>query len=141
MRSATSTPPHMINWKPDYETGVAEVDHDHKRLFEGINKLEELVQTGRGSASIPAVIDFLERYANEHFAREEAWMERVKCPLAAANLAAHAQFRQTFAKAKERLKNPGSAALVSHQVHKELSDWLTNHILKIDINLRMYPQR
>ena len=131
----------MISWKPDYETGVAEVDHDHKRLFEGINKLEELVQTGRASASIPAVIDFLERYANEHFAREEAWMERVKCPCAAANLAAHAQFRQTFAKAKERLKNPGTAALVAHQVHKELGDWLTNHILKIDINLRKYPQQ
>lgn len=130
----------MIAWKSDYETGVAEVDHDHKRLFEGLNKLEELVQAGQASSAIPAVLDFLERYANEHFAREKAWMVRVKCPLAAANMAAHAQFRQSFAKARERLKNPAAGALVAIQVHKELGDWLTSHILKIDVNLRKYPQ-
>lgn len=66
---------------------------------------------------------------------------RHMCPLAAANLAVHVQFRQTFAKANERLKNPGSYVLVAHQVHKELGDWLINHIPKIDINLRKYPQQ
>lgn len=131
----------MIVWKTEFETGVAEVDRDHKRLAEGLNKLEELLQTGRGSESIPAVLDFLERYADEHFAREETCMHRMKCPNLAANIAAHAQFRQTFAKAKDKLNNPSAGALVARQVHAELVTWITNHILKIDVvGLRACPR-
>ena len=103
----------MLTWKPEFDTGVAEVDHDHKRLVEGLNKLGELIASGKGSESIPAVLDFLERYANEHFAREETCMHRMQCPTAAANLAAHAQFRQTFAKAKEGLAACRTSAIVS----------------------------
>ncbi len=139
-RRAHELPRIMIAWKTEFDTGVAEVDHDHKRLVEGLNKLEELLQTGRGSESIPAVLGFLERYANEHFAREESCMHRLKCPTAAANVAAHAQFRQTFAKAKERLQNPSAGALIARQVHGELVAWITNHILKIDMGLRRCPR-
>ncbi len=137
---AHELPRTMIVWKPEFDTGVAEVDHDHKRLAEGLNKLEELLQTGRGSEGIPAVLDFLERYANEHFAREETCMHRLKCPTAAANVTAHAQFRQTFAKAKEKLQNPAASALVARQVHGELVAWITSHILKIDMGLRSCPR-
>ncbi|MFT3831572.1 MAG: hemerythrin family protein [Opitutaceae bacterium] len=126
----------MIHWTSDFETGMAEIDRDHQRLAEGLNKLEELLNCGQGSASIPAVLDFLERYANEHFSREEGCMHRLQCPTAAQNIAAHAQFRQTFARARERLQNPGATALVARQVHGELVNWITNHILRIDRGLR-----
>lgn len=50
------------------------------------------------------MIDF-ERYANEHFARESL-MERVKARSPPRQpRGARAILRQTFAKAKERLKN------------------------------------
>ncbi len=130
----------MITWKSEFDTGVAEVDHDHKRLVEGLNKLEELLTTGKGSETIPAVLAFLERYANEHFAREETCMHRMQCPTLAANIAAHAQFRLTFAKAKEKLQNPAAGALVARQVHTELVNWITTHIMKIDMGLRRCPK-
>ncbi len=130
----------MLTWKPEFDTGVEEVDHDHKRLAEGLNKLEELLNSGKGSESIPAVLAFLERYANEHFAREEACMHRMQCPTAAANVAAHAQFRQTFAAAKAKLEKPGASALIPHRVHGELVDWIKNHIMKIDMGLRRCPK-
>lgn len=130
----------MLTWKPEFDTGVAEVDHDHKRLVDGLNKLDELIRSGKGSEAIPAVLAFLERYANEHFSREETCMHRMKCPTAAANIAAHEQFRQAFAKAKEKLQNPGSSALVAHRVHGELVDWITTHIMRIDMGLRRCPK-
>ncbi|HLP09603.1 MAG TPA: hemerythrin family protein [Opitutaceae bacterium] len=126
----------MIHWTSDFETGMPELDRDHQRLAEGLNKLEELLNRGQGSASITAVLDFLERYANEHFSREESCMHRLKCPTAAQNVAAHAQFRQTFARAREKLQNPGSTALVARQVHGELVTWITSHIMRIDRGLR-----
>ena len=126
----------MLIWKPEFDTGVAEVDHDHKRLVEGLNKLEELLQSGKGAESIPAVLAFLERYADEHFAREETCMHRLKCPTAAANIAAHAQFRQTFAAAKASLQNSGSDRAIAHRVHAELVKWIITHIMNIDMGLR-----
>jgi hemerythrin len=117
---------------------MAEIDRDHQRLAEGLNKLEELLNRGQGSASINAVLDFLERYADEHFCREESCMQRLKCPNASANIAAHALFRQTFARAKEKLQNPTASALVARQVHGELVTWITTHIMKIDRGLRSY---
>ena len=129
----------MITWKTEYDTGVAMVDTDHKRLVEGLNKLEELITSGKGSESIPAVLAFLERYANEHFAREEACMHKLQCPTAAANVVAHEQFRQTFAQAKEKLQKPGASALVANRVHGELVEWIRNHIMKIDMGLRRCP--
>lgn len=130
----------MIVWKADYETGVAEVDNDHRRLADGLNKLEELIKTGRGSESIEAALGFLERYANEHFAREEKCMHRLQCPTAAANIAAHEQFRRTFAAARAKLEQTGAGALVAQRVHGELVAWITNHILRVDMGLRRCPQ-
>jgi len=126
----------MIIWKAEFETGVAEVDTDHKRLVDGLNKLEELLATGQGSEHINSVLDFLGRYADQHFTREEACMHRYQCPMAAANKAAHAQFRDTFTRAREKLAKTNSGALVARQVHGELVAWLSNHILKIDTSLR-----
>jgi hemerythrin len=126
----------MIIWKPEFETGVGEVDADHHRLVDGLNRLDELLATGQGSEHINAVLDFLGRYAEQHFTREEACMHRYQCPMADANKAAHAQFRATFAKAREKLAKPNSGALVARQVHTELVAWLSNHILKIDTSLR-----
>lgn len=130
----------MLTWKSEFDTGVAEVDHDHKRLVEGLNKLEELITSGKGSESIPAVLAFLERYAGEHFAREETCMHRMRCPTAEANQAAHAQFLRTFAEAKAKLEKPGASALIANRVHGELVEWIKNHIMKIDMGLRRCPK-
>ena len=64
----------------------------------------------------------------------------MQCPTATANVAAHAQFRLTFAKAKEKLQNPTAGALVARQVRSELVNWITNHIMKIDMGLRRCPK-
>jgi hemerythrin len=126
----------MLIWKSEFETGVAEVDADHRELIIGLNHLETALQSGEGSKTIPKVLAFLEAYANQHFAREEACMYKLQCPTAIANKTAHQQFRQTFARAKERMASSSAAALVAAQVHRELCEWITNHIMKIDSGLK-----
>jgi hemerythrin len=127
----------MITWSQEFETGVASVDSDHRRLAEGLNDLEKALSSGSGSKQITSLLEFLERYASEHFAREESCMSRLQCPTAAANKAAHQEFIAKFETARVRLKNSsGSAALVAVQVHRELCDWIVNHILRIDSALK-----
>lgn len=126
----------MLEWKPEFATGVEEIDADHQQLIRGLNHLEAAMQRGQGSKIIDALLTFLETYSNQHFHREELCMQRLNCPTAAANRAAHDQFRVTFANAKSRLQSPSATALVAFQVHRELCDWITNHIMKVDAGLR-----
>ena len=64
----------LIEWKDQYNLGVAEVDHEHRELIELINALYESLE---GAQSEIAVAEFLgELYARiaAHFALEEKIM-------------------------------------------------------------------
>lgn len=66
----------LIEWRKDFETGIADVDHEHRELVDLINSLHE--QTARG-ADRDAVSDFLgEVFAriSAHFALEETVMRK-----------------------------------------------------------------
>lgn len=127
----------MITWSNEFATGVASVDADHKRLMDGLNELETALANGSGSRRIGELLSFLAGYAAEHFAREEACMNRYNCPTAQANKSAHRDFIIKFTAAQSRIeKSPNSAALISLQVHRELSDWIVNHILRVDSALK-----
>lgn len=65
----------IIEWKDDYATGIASVDHEHKELIELINSLHGQTQ---GEASRDQVIEALgEIFAqiSAHFALEEKIMQ------------------------------------------------------------------
>ena len=126
----------MLVWSEKFETGVAEVDADHQRLVKALNQLEELFQRGAASKAVFDLLDFLGRYADQHFKREEACMHRLSCPTAAANITAHQQFMATFAKARDKLNDPTTSALVVRQIHQQLCDWIQNHIMKTDMGLK-----
>lgn len=125
----------MITWSDTYATGVARIDEEHQKLVGMLNELEQSIQLGRGSHLIDAVVAGMARYADVHFAHEEGCMQRWQCPTAAANQQAHAAFRATVAKARARLTGGGNA-LAAQQVHRELCDWVVNHILRVDSALR-----
>lgn len=65
----------IIEWKDDYATGIASVDHEHKELIELINSLHGEMQ---GEASRDQVMEALgEIFAqiSAHFALEEKIMQ------------------------------------------------------------------
>jgi len=126
----------MITWNNEFATGVDFVDHDNQVLIDNLNRLEVALRDGEGAARIGDLLNFLERYAKEHFAREEKCMDQVRCPVAAHNRAAHKEFIASIAEAKDRLFATNSATAVSIKVHREMCQWIREHIMKIDLNLR-----
>lgn len=127
----------MLTWSSEYETGVQSIDSDHRQLVRSLNELEKAIAEGQGSARIGSLLSFLEKYAAEHFTREEACMHRHQCPVAAVNKAAHGQFLAKFEAARQRVAQaPAAGALVAIQTHRELCDWMVNHILRVDLNIK-----
>jgi len=125
----------MIEWKSAFETGHPTVDHDHRKLVGALNELDAALREGVGKEKVGAMVAFLNSYAREHSAREEAHMARVGCPAAAENRRAHAEFVAKLDRCLAQLPSGASLSLVLG-VHGEISQWIRAHILRVDCQLR-----
>ena len=129
----TNPSPIMITWSSTFETGVKSIDRDHASLIQCLNELEQAIAAGKGSRKIPETLATLEKYARDHFLREELCMHKVACPMAATNAAAHKSFLAQVAHARERCESPNAGAFVATEIHRRLCVWMTEHILQVDV--------
>ncbi|MCK4705763.1 MAG: hemerythrin family protein [Gammaproteobacteria bacterium] len=63
-----------FRWSSDFSVDIAELDDDHKILFELLNHLRATIESGDASA-LPLIIDDLLQYSIYHFRHEEDMME------------------------------------------------------------------
>ena len=64
----------ILHWAPELDTGIAEIDAQHKRIVDYINQLSQLCQT-YDRAKLAEVIGDAVEYTISHFAFEETLME------------------------------------------------------------------
>jgi hemerythrin-like metal-binding protein len=114
-----------INWLTRYETGIAEIDAQHFRLFEVVNELIEAFRRGDPNSQAAEVIDYLVNFTEEHFKTEEAWMERQHFPGREAHRKEHRDFMSQIFELKGRFDSGESLTL---EVTVLLADWLEYHI-------------
>ena len=125
-----------IEWNETMKTGVREIDDAHKTLIMWINKLNIAMKTGTGRQEVINILNFLGTYATKHFSHEEGCMMQYNCPTAQANKKAHAEFLIYFATMKKKIEASEGATISNVlEISNALSDWLKNHIMKIDTGL------
>ncbi|MES0328364.1 MAG: bacteriohemerythrin [Gammaproteobacteria bacterium] len=122
----------QFQWSSDFCVGVAELDDDHKILFELLNYLRAMIEGGDASA-LPAIIDDLQQYTIYHFQHEEEMM-----------LACHYQYldnhklvhRMMETRLNEFTKNPGFKGDIQAATWliDFFEDWLKDHIAGMDKN-------
>lgn len=62
-------------WNEQYNLGIEEIDHVHRRLFYLINKLIRLNEGDAGKSACQETIQFFKKYSLHHFAVEERYMQ------------------------------------------------------------------
>lgn len=118
-----------IVWDTSFETGIDEVDAQHRRLVEIINSLAEGI--GRASMTdLHGVLSQLKDYAQYHFRTEEGIMEAQTYPGLEDHRAEHRAFVDQILlfDLDVILASEGLAWEMFHF----LRGWLTNHILVVD---------
>jgi len=123
------------SWTQAMATGVNEVDNQHKELFRQLALLSDAMKSGQGRAKIEEILDFLGDYVVRHFAAEEKQMDEMACPAAEANKRAHAEFCATFKALRQRFDQEGAQTTLVLEISNTLSNWLVEHIAKIDTQL------
>jgi hemerythrin len=126
----------MITWNTSLETGNAVVDRDHQALINQINALEDALKMDATREELGPMIVFLNQYAREHFVREEGIMRTVQCPASGQNCTAHRALIGKLNTWVARLKAGGATTSLGVDVYREMGDWLQEHIVKVDCQLR-----
>ncbi len=132
----------MFYFTDDCLTGIEQIDADHRKLFELMNQVMDLLGSRVQDKynQVKDVFDELQAYADHHFIREEAHMAAINDPEIEFQKKQHMEFRQkisemTFRNIDEFEAQEG--ALKELMVY--LTRWLYQHILSSDILIGKMP--
>jgi len=124
----------MVTWKDEYSIGVTEIDEQHKKLFEIVNRMQvllcdELILDKYDS--IIAIINELKEYTIYHFKTEEEYMIKIGYKKLFSQKVLHHDFVEKINSIDlSQIDNDQNNYL--NEILYFVCDWLVTHILKED---------
>lgn len=119
----------IFKWRKSYETGVSEMDEQHQKLIELINKLYLVMRDGESQSSVVDILQEMDSYAVRHFQDEEKLLQEKGYPEYESHVALHQQYRdkirelmEASVKEKEQVK----------ETYSFLREWWMDHIVGQD---------
>lgn len=133
----------MFKFTDDCVTGIEQIDEEHRRLFELLNRAYTLAIMDYHSdyyQQIKDILTELDRYAEEHFAHEEAYMTQIRDPELILQRSQHAFFREKLLDFDfANIDNVEDQQRVLTELVAFLAKWLYRHILSSDIMIGKLP--
>jgi hemerythrin-like metal-binding protein len=125
------TPMPYLEWNTELETGVAEIDDQHKMLFKLINDLHSAAEEAPDDAdAVEDAMYTLSDYVAEHFGDEEALMAEHNYPGLAAHHDMHQRLIARTLHFMTQFVNGGKVSLAD--LTEFLGSWLQGHIVEQD---------
>lgn len=117
-------------WVDELNTGISEIDDQHRQLVSYLNQLYDAIQENDKSG-IAAVLDETIDYTVFHFSFEESIMEQMDYEFYLPHQRIHELFKKRVVHYKERFERGED---IADELHALLKRWLVNHILHDDKN-------
>lgn len=125
-----------INWRNEYETGIAKIDRQHSQLFALISKLHKTVMSENNKSAALSALGILEKSILEHFEFEEDLMKNHFYPFASDHVAQHRSYKNYFSKLNGDIENENANRLyLGLCINLFLASWLLNHTTRDDRHL------
>lgn len=116
----------VLVWNPEWETGVARIDAQHRELFHRLDALVEAVPEPDFVDRAPVLLPHLLDYVETHFQDEEAAMEATDYTWIEAHRARHADLREKAgALAAQLAEDPAG---LTEPMMSWFMEWLIHHI-------------
>lgn len=120
-----------LEWDTRYSVNHPLLDQHHKKLFDILNKLHDLIKEGQGSDAIKITLKELFEHTQEHFEEEEKFLMQIDFPHLEEHKGFHKQFFDKL-KAFEKDVAEGHGTFAATQLLNVCIKWLHEHILKSD---------
>jgi hemerythrin len=117
-------------WNSRFETGIDLVDSQHKSLFEAVNRLAASFGSENMGNEVKESLDFLAKYAIDHFQAEEHFMREMAYSGLAAHMTEHVRLVNRVQVLQDRL---ALGKPVTMDVTTFFAGWLKHHICGTDM--------
>ena len=116
-------------WTRELETGIPEIDEQHKLIIGYINKVNDAAKSGN-QEELEEVLEGLLEFTITHFELEEELMEKAGYPF----LKAHAMMHETLMKrlADLRMRAINKQENIASELQTFLELYLSNHVMNSD---------
>lgn len=121
-----------LQWNEFLETGVSEIDAQHKELFIRVNAYIKALMDDAVPEEIDRLFKFLGEYIDMHFSTEEKLLLEAAYPDLHIHKAQHNYFRVRFAALKKTYDIQGITEGLLQRTHREVANWLITHVAKTD---------
>jgi len=120
----------MLEWKEEYSLGLQEIDNQHIKLIELINRLYDAFIKRQQSDEVIKVIVELSEYIDVHFSTEEVYFKRFNYAETTEHIKEHHFFIEKVKEFQTQVKeNKGRYVF---NIINFLQDWLVNHVTVTD---------
>lgn len=124
----------MLQWKEEYEVGVAEIDEQHQKLIDIANRVYELMRNELALDKYDQIVEILQElkeYTVYHFHFEEGLMQKARYKKRFSHKILHQNFlAQVEAVDLSAVDENQDAYLV--QIMDFIANWLIDHIVGED---------
>lgn len=127
-----------VRWSETLETGVDEIDKQHRELFRRVELLVTALHERRGKAVVKDFLNFLEDYVVRHFSTEESFMQAYDYPAYLEHKEMHEGFVREVEALKKEFEATGSNLVLSIKVGTKVLAWMRGHILNEDKKLAAF---
>lgn len=114
----------ILHWTPDLNTGIEEIDRQHRRIVYYINELNTQIKKP-DQAMLAKVVAAVVDYTESHFAFEEAMLKQAGYEFTELHMKVHRLFINRINNIKQRFEDGQN---VAEELHQVLSRWLFGHI-------------
>ncbi|MGC1455301.1 MAG: bacteriohemerythrin [Nitrospirota bacterium] len=125
-----------LKWKNKYSVNVAEIDEQHKKLFDLVNAMYDAMHAGKGSDVIGTVVDEFVDFTDYHFKAEERLLLQHGYP----DFDLHKEMHDTLVRKAQSLKEAFDSghSPTTIEVMLLMANWLNLHILDEDQKYKPY---
>lgn len=120
----------LLAWSDIFSVGVKEIDEQHKRLLDIVNRLDDAMQGEADRATLGQILDDLVDYTKTHFAYEERLMDQYRYSLSQRHRLEHQHLVRAVVDIQHKFETQGAA--LTSEVMILLRDWLSRHIMNSD---------
>ena len=128
----------MFRWRPEYETGVAAMDDEHRELFSAADALHRGLNEHKGREALQDALAALVRYGQTHFPSEEKLLAETDYPEVDQHKRLHEELMRQIRDLDERCRKGGVD--IDRELLNFIKMWIINHILTDDQKYATYLQ-
>lgn len=124
----------LIEWRKEFDTGVAEVDHEHKELVGLINELHDRLEAGADKETVGRFLGEVFARISAHFALEETVMRKHRYDEYGEHKAEHEKLLDDL---RDIMDEHEAGAYLDYEaaLGTAVGDWFVNHFKTKDARL------